>query len=86
MALDENIQYLAILIHCTPKVMKLSVDFEEHFVEMPAVARSGRSAAQSVSVSLTELRAPFSDSLIAEGDAAHRYFFDVAKAQSEAEV
>ncbi len=41
-ALDQNIQYVAILIHCTPKVMETTVDFEEHFVEMPSVARSKR--------------------------------------------
>ena len=35
--------------------------------------------AQAISVSLTELKAPFSDCLIAEGDAAQRqHLFDIA--------
>jgi hypothetical protein len=42
---------------------------------------------QSVGVSLTELETPFSDSLIAEGDAAHRqHFFDVAETERKAKV
>jgi len=40
--LDQNIQDIAILIHCPPQAMETSVDFEEHFVEMPSVARSRR--------------------------------------------
>jgi hypothetical protein len=52
--------------------METTVDFEEHFVKLPSVARSRRLVPSAVSVSLTELKAPFSDSLIAEGDAAHR--------------
>jgi len=60
--------------------MKLSIDFEEYFVEVPAVAVLRRPMAQSVSIGLPELKAPFSDSLIAKGDAAHRqHFFDIAK-------
>ena len=52
--------------------VELSVYFQEHFVEMPSVSRSWRSAAQSVGVCLAELEAPFSDRLIADGNAAHR--------------
>jgi hypothetical protein len=52
--------------------MEPSVDFEEHFVEMPSVARSRRLVTQSVGVSLAELKAPFSDCLIAESHTADR--------------
>ncbi len=71
-ALDQDIQHIAILIHCTPEVMETTIDLEEHLVEMPSIAGSRRSAAQAVGVSLTELEAPFSDSLIAERQTAHR--------------
>ena len=54
---------------------------------MPLIARSRRLATQAVGVSLAELEAPFSDSLIGEGDAAHRYhFFDIAKAERKAKI
>jgi len=52
--------------------MESSVDLEEYFVEMPLIARTRRSVAQTVRVNLAELEAPFSDGLIAEGHTAHR--------------
>jgi hypothetical protein len=49
--------------------------------------RSRRLAAQAVSISLAKFETPFSDSLIAEGNAAHgQHFFDITEAQSEAKV
>jgi hypothetical protein len=67
--------------------METSVDFEKHLVQVPLVARPRRLVAQAISVSLAELKAPFSDCLIAEGDAAHRpHFFDMAEAQREAKI
>ncbi len=42
---------------------------------------------QVVGISLTELEAPFSDSLIGEGDSAYgHHLFNVAEAQREAEI
>ena len=43
--------------------METSVDFEKHLIQVPSVARPRRLVAQAISVSLTELKAPFSDSL-----------------------
>ena len=53
-------------------LISTSVDFEKHLIQVPAVARARRLVAQAVGVSLTELKAPFSDCLIAERDATHR--------------
>jgi hypothetical protein len=39
--LDQDVQHLAILIHCAPEIMEAAVDLEEHFVEMPYIARRG---------------------------------------------
>jgi len=36
--LVPDIQKVAILIYRTPEVMETSVDFEEHFVEVPPVS------------------------------------------------
>jgi hypothetical protein len=69
--LDKNIQHVTILIYCAPEVMETSVDFEENFVEGSRVAGSRRFASQAVGIGLTELEAPFSDSLIAERHPAH---------------
>src|SRR5260370_234757 len=70
--LDQNIQDIAILIHCTPEVVNASVDCEEHFIQVPPVAGPRGLASQGVGISLAELETPFPDSLIAEGDTAHR--------------
>jgi hypothetical protein len=52
--------------------METTIDLKEYLFEVPSVAGSGRSAAQAISVSLTELEAPLADRLIAEGYTAHR--------------
>ena len=47
----------------------------------------GELAARAVGVSLTELKAPFPNSLIAEGDsAAGHHLFDIAEAQGKAKI
>ncbi len=40
-ALDEDVQHLTLLIHCSPKVMCASVDTDEHLVEVPPVTGPG---------------------------------------------
>jgi hypothetical protein len=52
-------------------MLSTTFDLEEDFIEMPSVARSRKPVTQSVGGSLTELKAPFSDGFIAEGDTAH---------------
>ena len=67
--------------------MNASVDFEEHFIKVPPVARARRSSSQVVSIGLAKLEAPFSDGFVSENHAAHRqYLFNIAEAQGEAEV
>ena len=35
----ENLQHLAFVIHRTPEIMRLAIDPDEHFVEVPAPLR-----------------------------------------------
>ncbi len=86
-ALDEDVQHVAVLIHRTPQVMGTAVDLDEDFIHVPLVTLSRTPAAQAVGVSLTKLATPIPDSLIGDGDAAHRHdLFDIAVAQVETEV
>src|SRR5262249_33930028 len=86
-ALDQNIHHVTVLIDSTPQIVNASIDFEEYFIKMPLVSGPRRFSAQVVSIGLTELKAPFSDSLIAESDTAHReHLFNIAEAQGEAEI
>lgn len=67
--------------------MNVPIDTEEHFIEVPLVARPRRPAAQAVGISLAELEAPFSDGFVSEDDAATGHqLFDIAVAQREAKV
>jgi len=87
LALDQNIQNVTILIDSTPQIVNAAIDLEEYFIKMPLVSGPGRFSAQVVSIGLSEFKAPFSDSLIAESDTAHReHLFNIAEAQGEAEI
>lgn len=37
--LDQNVKYIAILIHRSPERVLLAIDFEKHFIKMPRVTR-----------------------------------------------
>ena len=65
--MDQDVQYVPILIYGTPEVVDAPVDLEEHFIKVPPVTGPRRSAAQVVGISLAKLETPFSDGLIAEG-------------------
>jgi hypothetical protein len=82
--LNQDIQYVAILIYSSPQIMNTPIDAEEYFIEVPTVGGPRRPAAQSVGVGPAESEAPFSDRLISEDDAAHsHHFFDLAEAERE---
>jgi len=66
--------------------MILAIDLDEHLIEVPLISGPGTSSAQFISEGLAELEAPFSDRFVGENDTTHSHeFFDIAKAQSEAE-
>ncbi|HEY3038822.1 MAG TPA: hypothetical protein VGJ66_08805 [Pyrinomonadaceae bacterium] len=67
--------------------MNASVDFKEHFIKVPPVARPRSSSSQVVSIGLAKLEAPFSDGFVSENHAAHRqHLFNIAEAQGEEKV
>ena len=85
--LNQNVQHVATLVHGSPQVMILATDLDEYFIEVPLVARPGTSSTQLISVCLAELQASFSHRLIGNDYPTHsHYFFNVAVAESEAEV
>ena len=40
MRLNENIQHVTVLVHCTPQIVTFPLDGDKDFVEMPGVAAS----------------------------------------------
>src|SRR5437867_8740057 len=59
--LHKNIQYLAILVNRAPQILQLTVEANEHFIEMPSIAESSAMRTNPLAVQRTELQTPFSD-------------------------
>jgi hypothetical protein len=43
-------EYVAVLIHCPPQIMTLLIDCDEHFIQMPLVARPEAATAQRIGI------------------------------------
>ena len=86
-ALDEDIQYGAILIDCPPQILRLTVDLQNQFVQKSLVSRSCSSTSEFISVGLAEHPRPLSDRFIGHDDTAlSQEFLDVTIAKAKAEV
>ncbi len=76
-----------MLINGSPQVMILAIDLNEHLIQVSLVTGSRTPSTQVIREGLAELEAPFTNRFVAERDATHPHdLFDIAKAQSEAEV
>jgi len=85
--LYQDVQHLPVLIDRTPEVVLCAVDGDEHFVQVPRVARLRSAAAQGVRIGLAELAAPLADGLVRQDDAPlSEQFLHVAVAEGEAEI
>jgi len=78
---------VAVLIDGPPEVMQLAADADEHFVQVPLVARLGPAPLQGVGEQPAEAQAPLADALVADHDPARdQDQLDVAQAQAEAVI
>jgi hypothetical protein len=82
-ALDEDVQHLTFLVHCSPEVVNTAVDTDEHLIQVPQITWSGTPTTQAISISLPELQAPLANSLVGEGDAAHRHVAAIERSGGE---
>ena len=67
--LNEYVEYNAVLIHRTPKVMLHALDPDEHLIKVPLVTGPRTAAAQSAREGLAELLAPTPNRLVGEDHA-----------------
>ena len=82
--LDEDIDHVAVLIHCTPEILPFAVDRNKDFVQEPRITETALSSLQFPCVFRTELRTPLSDCFVRYDDPAFReQIFHIAKAQAE---
>jgi hypothetical protein len=76
-----------LLVDRAPKAVLLAADADEHFVQVPLVARLWPAPLQHVSEDPTKAQAPLANALIADDDPTrHQDQLDFAKAQTEAVI
>lgn len=85
--LHQDIEHMTVLIDCTPEIVVLALDCEDHLVEMPFVPALRLTPAKFIGIALAELHRPLADRLVRDDDATacHQLFY-VAKTQREPEV
>ena len=59
--LDEQINDIAVLIHCSPKVVHTTIDPDENLIDMPCVAWAPLSSLESSLIPRAELQTPAPD-------------------------
>src|SRR5215212_844344 len=86
-ALDQHIEYDAVLVHCAPQPVLLAGDFDGDLVQMPFVSGTGQTPPDPVGEVLAELARPLPHALMADDDAASgQHLLDHAQAEREAEI
>ena len=86
-ALHQDIQYVALLIHGSPQIVFLSLDRQNHLVEMPFITARGTTTAQFVGVGLPKFEAPLPHRFIGHDDPALGHeLFDITKTQRKTEI
>src|SRR5438128_9208643 len=63
-ALDRDIEYVAVLIHCPLQIVIFTLDRQKHFIHMPFVAGSGAATTKLMGIRLAKLAAPLANRLI----------------------
>src|SRR5215475_4687291 len=85
MALHQDIEHIALLIHGPPQIMLCPVDCQKHLVQVPFIAWSGTTTSQLIRIVLPEGATPLPDGFIRHNNAAgEQEFFDISIAQAEA--
>ncbi len=83
-ACDQDVENIAVLVHCSPEIMTLTADRDEHFVHVPDVAEPTLPSPQSARVLGSKLPTPGSDGFVGYLDAPlSKKVLDVSKAQRE---
>ena len=85
--LDEDIDYITILVYRAPEVLAFTLYLYEDLVQVPCVTETTLPTLQSPSVFRPELNAPRSDRFVRNRDASlSEQLFDVSKAHAESVV
>ena len=67
--LDQDLEDLALVVDGTPQIHLLACDPDDHFVEMPAIARSRTAPSQAPSDRRSEFEHPTANAFVGEIEA-----------------
>lgn len=85
--LDQNIQDVAILIHCSPQVVPLPMDGEEDLIQVPFVTTARATTAQFIGVGLPKLETPLPNRFVRDDDPTLRQkLLNITKTEREAKI
>src|ERR1700732_5511514 len=86
-ALDQDLEDLALVVDGTPQIHALARDPDDHFVEMPTIARSRTAPPQTPSDRRSEFEHPTANALVGEIEPTlGKQLLDIAIAQGETKV
>ena len=81
--LDEDIDQITVLVHCTPEILTLTVDRDEDFVQKPRIAEAALASLQLPGVIGAGLLAPLPNGFVRHDDAAcGEQILDIPEAQT----
>jgi hypothetical protein len=82
--LHEDVDHVTILIYSPPKILALSVDGDEEFIQIPRVAETTLAAFQATRILTSEFSTPLANRFVGDTHAAFsEHVVHVAKAQTE---
>lgn len=85
--LNQNVDYVAVLIDGSRKIVSSTIDPNENFVQVPAMAEPASRPLETSSIARTELSAPDSNRFITNNDSAFgEKILDISEAQAETMV
>ena len=84
MSLNEDVDYISVLVHSTPEIVPSTLDVHEELVEVPRIAQTTLAPPQLGRVTGAELRTPVPDRLVRNDHTALcQKIFDIAEAEAE---
>ena len=85
--LNEDIEYVAILIDGAPEVMLLATDFDEYFVDVPGIAEPAFAAFQGAPIARPEFETPAANTLVGDDNSSlGKQILNVTEAQAESMI
>jgi len=85
--LHQNIEHLAVLIDGAPQILRLAIDREIDFIEMPAISRARCPGPQPLGIGSAKLVRPIANGFVSHDNPAFgHHLFDISVAQAEAKI